>query len=204
MNSGALSIQQKFQFEISEVPRVQWNGTFRLYRLDLSHRAFGYCSCKQDKKRAVLETTILLNGKGYFGPTDRNDHNRTKDKVDHLKSWFLIFRSYQTEMVRSICCTNRNFRNFGLNGKPPWGRDWVVSKTKHSKTKHPKLENEAPKTRKRSTQDSKTKPPGLENEAPKSRNHCRMKDYNFKSCMTQAKPGGGNGCLKALKWPRIV
>ena len=33
-------------------------------------------------------------------------------------------------------------------------------------TKHPKLENEAPKTRKRSTQNSKTKHPNLENEAP--------------------------------------
>ena len=33
-------------------------------------------------------------------------------------------------------------------------------------TKHPKLENEAPKTRKRSTQISKTKHPNLENEAP--------------------------------------
>ena len=37
-------------------------------------------------------------------------------------------------------------------------------------TKHPKLENEAPKTRKRSTQISKTKHPKLENEAPKTRN----------------------------------
>ena len=76
--------------------------------------------------------------------------------------------------------------------------------TLNSKTKHPNLENEAPKTRKRSTQNSKTKHPKLKNEAPKSRNHCRLKDYNFKSCMTQAKPGGGNGCVKALKWPRTV
>ena len=38
----------------------------------------------------------------------------------------------------------------------------VVSKTKHSKTKHPRLKNEASKTRKRSTQDSKTKHPKLE------------------------------------------
>ena len=50
----------------------------------------------------------------------------------------------------------------------------VVSKTKHSKTKtearstqisktkHPKLENEAPKSRKRSTQNSKGKHPKLE------------------------------------------
>ena len=33
--------------------------------------------------------------------------------------------------------------------------------------KHSKLENEAPKTRKRSTQESKTKHPGIKNEAPK-------------------------------------
>ena len=84
----------------------------------------------------------------------------------------------------------------------------VVSKTKHSKTKtearstqisktkHPNFENEVPKTRKRSTQDSKTKHPKPENEAPKSRNHCALKDNNFKSCMTQAKPGGGNGCIR--------
>ena len=60
------------------------------------------------------------------------------------------------------------------------------------------------KTKARSTQISKTKHLGLENEAPKSRNHCRLKDYNFKSCVMQAKPVGGNGCVKASKWPRIV
>ena len=59
-----------------------------------------------------------------------------------------------------------------------WPKLKVVSKTKHSKTKtevrstqisktkHPKLENEAPKSRKRSTQNSKTKHLNLENEAP--------------------------------------
>ena len=35
----------------------------------------------------------------------------------HLESSSRIFQSDQTEMVRSICRTNRNFRNFGLNGK---------------------------------------------------------------------------------------
>ena len=40
--------------------------------------------------------------------------------VDHLQSWSRIFRSDQTEMVRSIWWTNRNFRNFGLNGKRPF------------------------------------------------------------------------------------
>ena len=63
----------------------------------------------------------------------------------------------------------------------------VVSKTKHSKaktearstqitkTKHPRLENEAPKTRKRTTQVSKTKHPRLENGAPKSRKRSTQK-----------------------------
>ena len=36
-------------------------------------------------------------------------------------------------------------------------------------TKHPNLENEAPKTRKRSTLDRKRRPLNLENEAPKTR-----------------------------------
>ena len=39
-------------------------------------------------------------------------------------------------------------------------------------TKHPNLENEAPKTRKR-------RPLNLENEAPKTRNHCRFNKCNF-------------------------
>ena len=38
-------------------------------------------------------------------------------KVDHLQSWYRIFRSDQTEMVRTIWCTNRSFGSFGLNGK---------------------------------------------------------------------------------------
>ena len=42
-------------------------------------------------------------------------------------------------------------------------------------TKHPNLENEAPKTRKRSTQDSKTKHPKLENQAPKTRKRSTQK-----------------------------
>ena len=69
---GALSIQRKFRFEISEISGAQWTCTFRLDRPDPSHRAFGYCSCKQDTKERHW-TTILSNGKGHFGPTDRND-----------------------------------------------------------------------------------------------------------------------------------
>ena len=83
-----LSIQQKFRFEISEIQLAQWSCTFRLHRPDPSHRAFGYCSCKQ-YKRAILGTTILSNVKGHFGQTFRagpEDSGRTM----------------QTEMDRSI------------------------------------------------------------------------------------------------------
>ena len=54
-----------------------------------------------------------------------------------------------------------------------------------------------------SIQDSKTEHPNLENEAPKSRNHCRLKNYNIKSCMTQAEPGGGNAFVRTSKSPQI-
>ena len=46
----ALSIQQKFRFEISETLRAQWNGAFRLHRPDPSHGAFCYCGLAADSK----------------------------------------------------------------------------------------------------------------------------------------------------------
>ena len=94
----ALSIQQKFQCEITEIPRAEWNGTLRLHRPDPSHRAFGYCSCKQDTKERYWEQQFC-----QVGSTDRN-------------VWATGPGSEQTEMVRSICYTNRNFRNLGFNG----------------------------------------------------------------------------------------
>ena len=55
---------------------------------DPSHRAFGYCSCKQDIK-AILGTTILSNEKGHFGQTFRAGPEYSG-------------RTVQTEMDRSI------------------------------------------------------------------------------------------------------
>ena len=49
-------------------------------------------------------------------PTDRNDQT---GHCGPPSNWSRIFRSDQTEMVRSISWTNRNFRNFGLNGERP-------------------------------------------------------------------------------------
>ena len=113
---GALSIQQKFRFEISEISRAQWSCTFRLHRPDPCHHAFGYCSCKQDtKERYCGQQFCEIERDISVPPTEMT----RLVKVDHLQSWSQIFRSDQTEMVRSIWCTNRNFRNFGLNGKRP-------------------------------------------------------------------------------------
>ena len=103
----ALSIQQKFRFEISEILRVQWNGTFRLHRPDPSHRALGYCSCSRIQKSGTGDNN-LSNGKEHFGPTDRNDQTGQRGRP----------RSDETEMVRSILCSNRNYRKF--RSKTQW------------------------------------------------------------------------------------
>ena len=110
----ALFIQQEFLFKISEIPLVQWNGAFRLHRPDPSHRAFGYCSYKQDtKKRYWGQQFCQMEGDISVRPTEMT----RPVKVDHLQSWYRTFRSDQTEMVRTIWCTNRSFGSFGLNGK---------------------------------------------------------------------------------------
>ena len=73
-------------------------------------------SCKQDRKERYwgqqfwqMERDISVRPTEMTRPVT----------VDHLQSWSRIFRSDQTEMVRSIWWTNRNFRTFGLNGKRP-------------------------------------------------------------------------------------
>ena len=92
----ALSIQQKFRFEISGILRVQWNGTFRLHRPDPSHRALGYCSCKQDtKERYWGQQFCQMERNISVQPTEMT----RPVKEDHLQSWSRIFRSDQ---VRSV------------------------------------------------------------------------------------------------------
>ena len=75
-------------------------------------RAFGYCSCKQDTKErywgkqfCLMETDISVRPTEMTGLV----------KEDYLQTWSWIFRSDQTEMLRSIWYTNRNFRSLGLN-----------------------------------------------------------------------------------------
>ena len=74
MKTWALSIHQQFRFDISKIPRAQWNGSFRLHRPDPSHRAFGYCSCKQDsKERYWWQQFCQMERDISVLPTDRND-----------------------------------------------------------------------------------------------------------------------------------
>ena len=113
---GCFPINKNLRFEISEIPRSQWNGTFRLHKRVPSHRAFGYCSCKQNTKERYWGQQFCQMERDIS--VRRTDMTRLV-KEDHLQSWFRIFRSDQTEIVLSIKCTNQNFRNFGLIGKCP-------------------------------------------------------------------------------------
>ena len=95
----ALSIQQNFRFEISEIPHALWNGTFRLHGPDPSHCAFGYCSCKQNSKERYWGQQLRqMERDNSVRPTEM----RRSVKVDHLQRKSQIFRSDRTEMVCSI------------------------------------------------------------------------------------------------------
>ena len=95
------------------------NGTLlwlRLHRPDPKQRTFSYCSCEKYTKVRYwggLRRTVWWNGKGHFVPTDQNDQTGQSGPCTFK------FRSDQTEMVHSIGCSNRNFRNFRLNWKRP-------------------------------------------------------------------------------------
>ena len=75
----AISIQQKLRFEISEIPCAQWNGTVRLYRLDPSHRTFGYYSSKQVTKERYWGQQI--------SQMERNISVRPKEMNSDRSKW---------------------------------------------------------------------------------------------------------------------
>ena len=45
--------------KISEITRAQWDGTFRLYKPDLSHCAFGYCSVSRIQKSGTGDKNFV-------------------------------------------------------------------------------------------------------------------------------------------------
>ena len=65
---GSLSIQQKVRFEISEIPRALWNGTFRLHRPDPSHHWFSREMTSEKRAQKFLTDDALLQRSGQcFG-----------------------------------------------------------------------------------------------------------------------------------------
>ena len=115
---------KKTWFEISEIPRAHWKGTFRLHRPDISHRVFGYCSCKQDTKerhwgqqfwqRALSRLVKIsgisgsaVNGTRFVDSSHWKIPRKSGKyptemtrpvKVDHLQSWSRIFWSEPTDI----------------------------------------------------------------------------------------------------------
>ena len=74
------------------------------------------CSCKEDRKeRYSAQQFWRMERDISVRPTEMT----RPVTVDHLQSWSRIFRSDQTETVRSIWWTHRNFRTFVLNGRRP-------------------------------------------------------------------------------------
>ena len=103
----------------------QWNGTLRLHRPDPSHRALGYCSCKQDTKErhwgqqfCQLEKDISVWPNGQSGPPSKLVPNIPVGPN----------RSGQFCLI-----SNQNIRNFGLNGKRPMSTRVVLAwdKSRH-------------------------------------------------------------------------
>ena len=61
----ALTIEQKFRFQILDFLHDYWNATFRLYRPDPSHRAFGYYTRSRDTEERYWNNNFV-KWKGKF------------------------------------------------------------------------------------------------------------------------------------------
>ena len=112
-NYGRFHATKKNRLEISEIPRAQWN----------VHSGW----TDPTQATGTLDMVIVIVRRIQKSSTgDNNFVNSVRPieitrpvKVDHFRSWSRILRSDQNKMIRSIWCTNRNFRNFGLNGMHP-------------------------------------------------------------------------------------
>ena len=81
-----------------------------------------FCCTNPTQATARIQKSGTVDNK--FGQMERDISVRPTEitgpvKVDHLQSWSRIFRSDQTEMVRSIWFTNRNFLEFCVEWKVP-------------------------------------------------------------------------------------
>ena len=110
--------------------RAQWNGTFRLHTPDPSLRAFGYCSCKQDTKERQWGQQFCQMERAILPCMPEAYHARFPDSETTHETKLPVAREKEPLVPRvgpfrsdrpkwPDVCTNRSFRNFGLNGKRP-------------------------------------------------------------------------------------
>ena len=98
----------------------------------------------------------------------RLEIEKLKQKVSTSYSNETIASLWEEKNLLNIRLQELESRNESLREEGSFENEALENKDRSRK--HPNLKNEAPKTRKRSTQISKTKHPKIENEAPKTRN----------------------------------
>ena len=98
----------------------------------------------------------------------RLEIEKLKQKVGTSYSNETIASLWEENNLLNIRLQELESRNESLREEGSFENEALENKDRSRK--HPNLKNEAPKTRKRSTQISKTKHPKIENEAPKTRN----------------------------------
>ena len=106
------SIQQKLQLKFCSLGMV--HSSCR----DPNQTTACYCSCMQVTKELSTGDNNFVKWRGTF-QFDQPKQQDIKSKWTTFKAQSWIFQSNQAEMVHSIGWTNRNFWNFGLNGKHP-------------------------------------------------------------------------------------
>ena len=100
-------MQQKFRFlEIWEIPLAQRNGTLRPNSKVL-YRVFGYRTCKQDTEERYSGYNNLANGK----------EPRRTNQIRPSSKMFPNIPVGPNRNDPFHFISNRNFLNFGLNGK---------------------------------------------------------------------------------------
>ena len=135
-----------------------------IYRSDLLMTAFYWLECFEDLLSHITSAwdgMVVRTGDINFDLIGRLDSLVTRD-INTLDMFGLKqIVTKPTRVTRtSGTLIDHIITNYPCNGS---------FENEDRSTKHPKLENEAPKTRKRSTLDRKRRPQNLENEALKSR-----------------------------------
>ena len=149
-------------------------------------RPFAYNESLQHPTIAILLIKILI----FFPPLNSVHLFQVINAFKRQNSWTDIFRksskfNLSLSFLRKKCVPSITQR-FLIPVSGSFENEALENEDRS--TKYPNLENEAPKSRKRSTQISKTKHPKLENGAPKSRkrstHNSKAKHPKLETCLS--------------------